>query len=163
MTNLKLLKNKIISSEIILNKVKAWKKNNQKIVFTNGCFDIIHLGHIELLAKASDLGDKLIIGINSDLSVKSLKGKERPVLDEKSRSIIIAALNFVDAVVVFEELTPLKIIKKIQPEIIVKGGDYNEDDVVGKNFISKYNGSVIILPLTKGFSSTSILNKIENE
>ena len=163
MTNLKLLNNKIISSELILNKVKAWKKNNQKIVFTNGCFDIIHLGHIELLAKASDLGDKLIIGINSDLSVKSLKGKERPVLDEKSRSIIIAALNFVDAVVVFEELTPLKIIKKIQPEIIVKGGDYDEDDVVGKNFISKYDGSVIILPLTKGFSSTSILNKIENE
>jgi rfaE bifunctional protein nucleotidyltransferase chain/domain len=163
MTNLKLLNNKIISSELILNKVKAWKKNNQKIVFTNGCFDIIHLGHIELLAKAGDLGDKLIIGINSDLSIKSLKGEERPVLDVKSRSMIIAALNFVDAVVVFEELTPLEIIKKIQPEIIVKGGDYNEDDVVGKNFISKYDGSVIILPLTKGFSTTSILNKIENE
>jgi D-glycero-beta-D-manno-heptose 1-phosphate adenylyltransferase len=163
MTNLKLLNNKIISSELILNKVKAWKKNNQKIVFTNGCFDIIHLGHIELLAKAGDLGDKLIIGINSDLSIKSLKGEERPVLDVKSRSMIIAALNFVDAVVVFEELTPLEIIKKIQPEIIVKGGDYDEDDVVGKNFISKYDGSVIILPLTKGFSTTSILNKIENE
>jgi D-beta-D-heptose 7-phosphate kinase/D-beta-D-heptose 1-phosphate adenosyltransferase len=105
----------------------------------------------------------LIIGINSDSSIKSLKGEERPVFDEKSRSMIIAALNFVDAVVVFEELTPLEIIKKIHPEIIVKGGDYNEDDVVGKDFISKYDGSVIILPLTKGFSSTSILNKIRNE
>ena len=105
----------------------------------------------------------MIIGINSDSSIKSLKGEERPVFDEKSRSMIIAALNFVDAVVVFEELTPLEIIKKIQPEIIVKGGDYNEDDVVGKDFISKYDGSVIILPLTKGFSSTSILNKIRNE
>ena len=105
----------------------------------------------------------MIIGINSDSSIKSLKGEERPVLDEKSRSMIIAALNFVDAVVVFEELTPLEIIKKIHPEIIVKGGDYNEDDVVGKDFISKYDGSVIILPLTKGFSSTSILNKIRNE
>ena len=163
MKNLKILKDKIISSGLILNKVKAWKKNNQKIVFTNGCFDIIHLGHIELLAKAGDLGDKLIIGINSDSSIKSLKGEERPVFDEKSRSMIIAALNFVDAVVVFEELTPLEIIKKIHPEIIVKGGDYNEDDVVGKDFISNYDGSVIILPLTKGFSSTSILNKIRNE
>ncbi len=105
----------------------------------------------------------MIIGINSDSSIKSLKGEERPVFDEKSRSMIIAALNFVDAVVVFEELTPLEIIKKIHPEIIVKGGDYNEDDVVGKDFISKYDGSVIILPLTKGFSSTSILNKIRNE
>ena len=120
MTNLKLLNNKIISSELILNKVKAWKKNNQKIVFTNGCFDIIHLGHIELLAKAGDLGDKLIIGINSDLSIKSLKGEERPVLDVKSRSMIIAALNFVDAVVVFEELTPLEIIKKIQQKLLLK-------------------------------------------
>ena len=105
----------------------------------------------------------MIIGINSDSSIKSLKGDERPVLDEKSRSMIIAALDFVDAVVVFEELTPIEIIKKIHPEIIVKGGDYNEDDVVGKKFISQYNGSVIILPLTKGFSTTSILKKIGNE
>jgi len=161
MNNLNTLKNKIISSELIADKVNIWKNNNQKIVFTNGCFDIIHLGHIELLAKSADLGDKLIIGINSDSSIKALKGETRPILGENSRAIIIAALNFVDAVVVFNERTPIEIIKKIQPEIIVKGGDYKENDVVGKDFISQYGGKVIILPLTKGFSTTSVLNKIE--
>ena len=161
MNNLNTLKSKIISSKLIADKVNIWKNNKQKIVFTNGCFDIIHLGHIELLAKSADLGNKLIIGINSDSSIKSLKGEARPVLGENSRAIIIAALNFVDAVVVFKEITPIAIIKKIQPEIIVKGGDYKEDDVVGKDFISKYGGKVIILPLTKGFSTTNILNNIE--
>ena len=161
MNNLNTLKNKIISSKLIADKVNIWKNNKQKIVFTNGCFDIIHLGHIELLAKSADLGNRLIIGINSDSSIKSLKGEARPILGENSRAIIIAALNFVDAVVVFKEITPIEIIKKIQPEIIVKGGDYKEDDVVGKDIISKYGGKVIILPLTKGFSTTNILNKIE--
>ena len=161
MNHLNTLKNKIISSKLITDKVNIWKNNKQKIVFTNGCFDIIHLGHIELLAKSADLGNRLIIGINSDSSIKSLKGEARPILGENSRAIIIAALNFVDAVVVFKEITPIAIIKKIQPEIIVKGGDYKEDDVVGKDFISKYGGKVIILPLTKGFSTTNILNNIE--
>ena len=162
MTSLKNIKNKIFSIAELKNEVQKWKKNNDKIVFTNGCFDILHLGHIELLAKAADLGNKLIIAINSDASIKGLKGEKRPILDEKSRSIIIASLEKVNAVIIFKESTPLDVIKKINPDIIVKGGDYIKEDVIGKNYIEKYGGEVIIFPLSEGFSTTSILEKIYN-
>ena len=162
MTSLKNIKNKIFSIAELKKEVQKWKKNNDKIVFTNGCFDILHLGHIELLAKAADLGNKLIIAVNSDASIKFLKGEKRPILDEKSRSIIIASLEKVNAVIIFKESTPLDVIKKINPDIIVKGGDYIKEDVIGKNYIKKYGGEVIIFPLSKGFSTTSILKKIYN-
>ena len=162
MTSLKNIKNKIFSIAELKKEVQKWKKNNDKIVFTNGCFDILHLGHIELLAKAADLGNKLIIAVNSDASIKGLKGEKRPILDEKSRSIIIASLEKVNAVIIFKESTPLDIIKKINPDIIVKGGDYIKEDVIGKNYIEKYGGEVIIFPLSEGFSTTSILEKIYN-
>lgn len=162
MTSLKNIKNKIFSIAELKKEVQKWKKNNDKIVFTNGCFDILHLGHIELLAKAADLGNKLIIAVNSDASIKFLKGEKRPILDEKSRSIIIASLEKVNAVIIFKESTPLDVIKKINPDIIVKGGDYIKEDVIGKNYIEKYGGEVIIFPLSKGFSTTSILEKIYN-
>ena len=162
MTSLKNIKNKIFSIAELKKEVQKWKKNNDKIVFTNGCFDILHLGHIELLAKAADLGNKLIIAINSDASIKVLKGEKRPILDEKSRSIIIASLEKVNAVIIFKESTPLDVIKKINPDIIVKGGDYIKEDVIGKNYIEKYGGEVIIFPLSEGFSTTSILEKIYN-
>ena len=162
MTSLKNIKNKIFSIAELKKEVQKWKKNNDKIVFTNGCFDILHLGHIELLAKAADLGNKLIIAINSDASIKILKGEKRPILDEKSRSIIIASLEKVNAVIIFKESTPLDVIKKINPDIIVKGGDYIKEDVIGKNYIEKYGGEVIIFPLSEGFSTTSILEKIYN-
>ena len=162
MTSLKNIKNKIFSIAELKKEVQKWKKNNDKIVFTNGCFDILHLGHIELLAKAADLGNKLIIAVNSDASIKVLKGEKRPILDEKSRSIIIASLEKVNAVIIFKESTPLDVIKKINPDIIVKGGDYVKEDVIGKNYIEKYGGEVIIFPLSEGFSTTSILEKIYN-
>ena len=162
MTSLKNIKNKIFSISELKKEVQKWKKNNDKIVFTNGCFDILHLGHIELLAKAADLGNKLIIAVNSDASIKVLKGEKRPILDEKSRSIIIASLEKVNAVIIFKESTPLDVIKKINPDIIVKGGDYIKEDVIGKNYIEKYGGEVIIFPLSEGFSTTSILEKIYN-
>ncbi|MDB9895382.1 D-glycero-beta-D-manno-heptose 1-phosphate adenylyltransferase [Flavobacteriales bacterium] len=162
MTSLKNIKNKIFSIAELKKEVQKWKKNNDKIVFTNGCFDILHLGHIELLAKAADLGNKLIIAVNSDASIKVLKGEKRPILDEKSRSIIIASLEKVNAVIIFKESTPLDVIKKINPDIIVKGGDYIKEDVIGKNYIEKYGGEVIIFPLSEGFSTTSILEKIYN-
>ena len=162
MTSLKNIKNKIFSIAELKKEVQKWKKNNDKIVFTNGCFDILHLGHIELLAKAADLGNKLIIAVNSDESIKVLKGEKRPILDEKSRSIIIASLEKVNAVIIFKESTPLDVIKKINPDIIVKGGDYIKEDVIGKNYIEKYGGEVIIFPLSEGFSTTSILEKIYN-
>jgi len=163
MTSLKNIKNKIFSIAELKKEVQKWKKNNDKIVFTNGCFDILHLGHIELLAKAADLGNKLIIAVNSDASIKFLKGEKRPILDEKSRSIIIASLEKVNAVIIFKESTPLDVIKKINPDIIVKGGDYIKEDVIGKNYIEKYGGEVIIFPLSEGFSTTSILEKIYND
>jgi rfaE bifunctional protein nucleotidyltransferase chain/domain len=162
MTSLKNIKDKIFSIDELEEKVEKWKKNNYKIVFTNGCFDILHLGHIELLAKASDLGGKLIIAINSDISIKNLKGEKRPILDENSRSIIIASLEKVSAVLIFNELTPLNAIKKINPDLIVKGGDYKKEDVIGKNHIEQYGGEVIILPLSEGFSTTNIFEKIYN-
>ena len=162
MTSLKNIKNKIFSIAELKKEVQKWKKNNDKIVFTNGCFDILHLGHIELLAKAADLGNKLIIAVNSDASIRGLKGEKRPILDEKSRSIIIASLEKVNAVIIFKESTPLDVIKKINPDIIVKGGDYIKEDVIGKNYIEKYGGEVIIFPLSEGFSTTSILEKIYN-
>jgi rfaE bifunctional protein nucleotidyltransferase chain/domain len=162
MTNLKKIKSKIYSISEIKKIVEKWEKNGEKIIFSNGCFDIIHLGHIEILAKSADLGGKLIIGVNSDKSIKELKGNSRPILKQQARLATIASLFFVDAVVVFEELTPQKVIELIKPNIITKGGDYNKEDVIGKDFISKYGGKIVILPLSKGFSTTNILDTIND-
>lgn len=128
----------------------------KSVVFTNGCFDLLHLGHLTYLQQASDLGDILIVGLNSDLSVRKLKGEKRPILNEMNRSSIIAALEFVDFVVIFDEDTPLNILSKLKPNILVKGGDYSIDQVVGKQFANQ----VKILPFIEGYSSTSIINKI---
>ena len=143
--------------DLILNRIK------KKIVFTNGCFDLIHLGHIEILARSSDFGDKLIIGVNSDLSIKKLKGENRPIIEESSRIKQLSALEFVDAVILFDEDTPLKLIESIKPDVITKGGDYTAKNVVGNEVVSQKKGEVVIIPLTKGFSTTSILNKIKND
>ena len=128
----------------------------KSVVFTNGCFDLLHLGHLTYLKQASDLGDVLIVGLNSDSSVRKLKGEKRPILNETNRSSIIAALEFVDFVVIFDEDTPLNILSKLKPNTLVKGGDYSIDQVVGKQFANQ----VKILPFIKGHSSTSIINKI---
>ena len=160
---LKKINNKIFDLQNLMKKIEKWRSENKKIVFTNGCFDLIHLGHIEILARSSDFGDKLIIGVNSDLSIKKLKGENRPIIEESSRIRQLSALEFVDAVVLFDEETPIKLIETIKPDVITKGGDYTAKNVVGNEVVSQKSGEVVIIPLTQGYSTTSILNKIKND
>jgi len=155
------IKNKIQDWKTIQQTVSEWKISNEKIVFTNGCFDILHYGHIHYLAEARALGNKLIIGLNSYDSVKRLKGKHRPINDDLTRLHILAALECVDAVVIFEEDTPLELIKIIVPDILVKGGDYQPEDIVGSDVVLKNGGEVKSLAFVKGYSTTSIENKIK--
>jgi rfaE bifunctional protein nucleotidyltransferase chain/domain len=142
-------------------KIEIWKFNNQQVVFTNGCFDILHLGHVDYLEKAAALGKKLIIGVNTDASVKTLdKGKERPINDEYARMRILAALSFVDAVILFSEPTPLELITALEPSILVKGNDYSVDNIVGADVVLKSGGEVKTIELVEGYSTTKIINKI---
>ena len=133
---------------------------NKKIVFTNGCFDILHPGHIHILSKAKSLGDTLVVGLNSDLSVKKLKGDKRPLVSEDDRSRVLLSLRFVDYVIIFNELTPLKVIKKIKPDFLVKGGDYNENDIVGSDFVKAYGGQVEIIKFLDGYSSSNYIDNL---
>ena len=161
--SLKKINKKIFLEKDLRIKLDSWRQKGEKIVFTNGCFDLIHLGHIEVLARSADLGDRLIIGVNTDISIKNIKGENRPIIEEDSRVKQLAALEFVDAVILFNESTPNKIINHIKPDIITKGGDYKAEEVIGYKTVSENNGRVVIIPLTQGFSTTSILNKIKNE
>ena len=133
---------------------------NKKIIFTNGCFDIIHPGHIHILSKAKSLGDILVVGLNSDLSVKKLKGDKRPLVSEDDRSRVLLSLRFVDYVIIFNELTPLKVIKKIKPDFLVKGGDYYENDIVGSDFVKAYGGQVEIIKFLDGYSSSNYIDNL---
>jgi len=151
----------ILDWENIPGIINSWKKNNHKIVFTNGCFDIIHRGHIELLAKASDLGNKLIVGLNTDSSVQKLKGADRPLQDENSRAIIMAGFSFVDLVVMFHQDTPFELISIIKPDILVKGGDYKAEEIVGFDIVTQNKGKVITINFVEGFSTSSIVNKMK--
>lgn len=160
MTQLEVLENKIIKSEDLGNLISQWNKESKKIVFTNGCFDLIHLGHIDYLAKAKELGDKLIIGVNTDASVKRLKGEHRPLQDEKSRLHILSALSFVDAVVLFDEDTPYELIKRVQPDVLVKGADYKPEDIVGYDIVCAKGGKVCTIEYIEGYSTTAIEQKI---
>ena len=152
--------NKIVT----INKLKEIlkEKSNKKIVFTNGCFDIFHVGHSRYLREASKLGDILIVGVNSDASVKRLKGKERPIMNEKERMELLASLEFISYVVMFEEDTPIHLIKEIRPDIITKGGDYKPEEIVGSDIVESYGGQVIVCPYIESKSTTSIINKIKN-
>ena len=141
------------------SELHFWKQNSKKIIFSNGCFDLLHKGHIDLLAKARSLGDVLIVGLNSDVSVKALKGDKRPIQNQKVRFNNLLKLNSVDLVIIFEEETPIGLIKKIQPNIIVKGQDYKIKHVVGYNTIKSWGGEVVLVPLTKDYSTTSIIKK----
>ena len=159
MNNLDKLRNKICSLEEAISKLERWKKNLDTIVFTNGCFDIVHAGHITMLANASDLGDRMIVGLNSDRSITKLKGKERPVLDEASRSLLLSSFKFIDLIILFDDLTPKKLIDNLCPDILVKGGDYNKFDIVGSQFVLENGGSVEVIDLLPGFSTTKIINE----
>ncbi|MGN6492393.1 MAG: D-glycero-beta-D-manno-heptose 1-phosphate adenylyltransferase [Agriterribacter sp.] len=156
-----LIKNKILTVDGIRHQVKRWKLLGKKIVFTNGCFDILHNGHIEILSQAAQSGDVLVIGVNADASVKRLKGSSRPVNNETFRSLMLASLTIVDAVVIFEEDTPLSLITEIEPDVLLKGGDYTIDQIVGAEEVIKSGGEVKIVPLVKGFSTTSLIQKIQ--
>ena len=161
MSHLKKIGHKICRYKKLISKVDSWKESGDKIVFTNGCFDIIHKGHIELLARSADLGEKLIVGLNSDNSIQKIKGKSRPIIDEDSRALLLAALSFVDAVILFSEETPIKLITDIKPDILAKGGDYEKKSIIGHDIIKKNGGEVIVIPYIDGFSSTNIINKIK--
>lgn len=137
-----------------------WRFKNYKIVFTNGCFDIIHRGHIEYLIEASKLGDILVLGLNTDSSIKRLKGEGRPIQDQKTRAIVLAAYSFINAIVMFDEDTPIELIKFIRPNILVKGGDYKKEEIVGYDFVNSYGGEVVVLPYIEGYSTTDIIKKI---
>jgi D-glycero-beta-D-manno-heptose 1-phosphate adenylyltransferase len=152
---------KIFSKENLLPHLQEWRKNG-KIVFTNGCFDILHLGHVDYLEKARALGDKLIVGLNTDSSVKKIKGPNRPVNDDYSRARIMASLEFVDAVILFEEDTPFDLISYLKPDILVKGDDYTIEKIIGSDIVLKNGGSVKTVPLVKGYSTSNIISKIKN-
>ena len=162
MSNLKKIQSKIVSLANLTLKVDEWKKSGQKIVFTNGCFDLIHRGHVEVLSKTADLGEKLIVGLNSDISIKKLKGKSRPIIDENSRALLLAALTFVDAVIFFSEENPLNLITNLKPDILAKGGDYEINTIVGHEIVKNNGGDVVLVPFVDGFSSTNIIDKIQN-
>jgi len=151
---------KLMSRSDLVRQAERWKLQDKKIIFTNGCFDILHKGHLELLSQAAALGDILVIGVNSDDSVKRLKGDERPVNDENFRALMLASLAIVDAVSIFPEDTPMELIESIVPNIIVKGGDYDPSTVVGAELVVKNGGEVKIIPLISGYSTSNLIRKI---
>lgn len=162
MKKLVFLSSKILDREQLRRACALWNFKEMKVVFTNGCFDILHLGHIEYLAKAANLGDVLVIGMNSDHSVHRIKGDSRPINDEHSRSMVLAALGFVTAVVLFDEETPYELIKTIQPDVLVKGRDYKIKEIVGHDIVLAKGGKVKTIELTPGYSTTGMEQKILN-
>lgn len=151
---------KIYSLPDLIHQVNRWKFLQKKVSFTNGCFDILHQGHISSLSQAAKEGDFLIVGVNSDASVKRLKGDSRPVTDENSRALILASLLMVDAVIIFEEDTPFELITALLPDVIVKGGDYTVEQIVGAKEVIANGGRVVINPILEGFSTTGIIEKM---
>jgi rfaE bifunctional protein nucleotidyltransferase chain/domain len=157
------LLDKITDMPVLQNKITGWKSDGNKLVFTNGVFDLLHLGHITYLSKAAELGDKLIIGLNTDASVKRLKGESRPVNDQSNRAALLAALFFVDAVILFEEDTPRELITQLMPDILIKGADYTVENIAGAKEVLANGGEVKTISLVEGYSSTSIINKIKGQ
>ena len=160
MSKLENIQHKIFSLEQLKASLNIWRLLEKKIVFTNGCFDLLHLGHIDYLAKAADLADKLVIGLNSDLSTNILKGPNRPITDEHSRSLILASFSFVDAVILFDDQTPLELIKSVRPDILVKGSDYTIEQIIGSDIVLQNGGQVKTIDYLPGYSTTLIEEKI---
>ena len=160
MDKLQVIKDKIVDAVEVERLVNRWKLKDDTIVFTNGCFDLLHKGHFEYLAKAASLGDRVIIGLNSDASVKALKGENRPINNEEARSLGLASLHLSDAIVVFDGDTPAALIELIEPDVLVKGGDWNKEDIVGGDFVEGNGGKVEVIKTTDGYSTTSIINRL---
>lgn len=162
--------NKIVTLDLAVQKRELYHLKNQKVVFTNGCFDILHPGHVTYLAKAASLGNKLVVGLNSDTSVRSLnKADNRPINSESARALVLAALAFVDLVVIFNESTPENLIRYLHPDVLTKGGDYNANEmnpnaksfIIGSDFVKSYGGIIQTIDLVEGFSTTSIIQKMK--
>ncbi len=152
---------KILNLEQAINLRKHWKSENQSVVFTNGCFDILHLGHVDYLEKAKEKGDKLILGLNSDSSVRQLKGESRPINSEMARARVLAALEFIDMVIIFSEETPLNLILNLEPNVLIKGGDYSIENIVGAKEVLANGGKVETIEFVPNYSTTTIINKIQ--
>ncbi|MCE1202493.1 MAG: D-glycero-beta-D-manno-heptose 1-phosphate adenylyltransferase [Bacteroidia bacterium] len=160
MSHLENISKKVLTTAQLQPMLELWRFFGKKVVFTNGCFDLLHLGHLDYLSKAADLGDIFIIGVNTDASVSRLKGPMRPVNDQQSRAMLLAAFGFVDAVVLFDEPTPKALIDFIQPDVLVKGNDYKAEDIVGYDTVMAKGGRVATIPLVEGYSTTAIINRI---
>lgn len=162
MENIASFYNKIIKDEKILTQtLSLWKFKGQKIVFTNGCFDILHRGHVEYLYQASLQGDRLILGLNTDASISRIKGPDRPINNQDARAIVLAALEFIDTIVLFDEDTPYELIKTVKPNVLVKGDDYKPEEIVGYDIVHSNGGKVVTVPMVEGFSTTSTLSKLK--
>ena len=162
MNHLEKIQNKILNKDNLEEWVAECRAKGSKIVFSNGCFDILHRGHVEYLAKAADFGDEMLIGLNTDASVKRLKGPSRPINDEYARAIVLAGLEFVSAVVLFDEDTPYNLIKVVQPDVLVKGSDYKPEDIVGYDIVTAKGGRVETIDFVDGYSTTRTIEKSRN-
>lgn len=163
MTPSEIIQSKIFTDTSSFAKVlKQWQQAGSKVVFTNGCFDLVHRGHINSLAKAAEFGDRLIIGLNSDVSVKLLKGENRPLIDQQSRAVLLASLLMVDAVILFDEETPYELIKAIIPDVLVKGTEYQIEEIAGFDIVLASGGKVERIELKEGFSTTDLIRKIKD-
>jgi D-glycero-beta-D-manno-heptose 1-phosphate adenylyltransferase len=160
MDKLEVIEQKIIADGGLDKLLSYWHFQNKIVVFTNGCFDVLHRGHIIYLAKAAAQGDILIVGLNSDASVKRIKGPSRPLQDEQSRALILASLHFVSKVVLFDEDTPYNLIKKVQPDILVKGADYKPEEIVGYDIVKAKGGKVVTIDFVEGYSTTGLIKKM---
>lgn len=154
------LRTKILRLSDLQQKVSQWKDEGKTVAFTNGCFDILHAGHIASLQEAAQQGDKLVVALNADASVRGLKGDSRPINNEDARAVVVAALGMVDAVIIFSEPTPKELIIALKPNVLVKGGDYKVEDIAGAKEVIGWGGKVIINPIVEGFSTTKIIEKM---
>ena len=154
------MEGKIYQREELKQELERLRREGRRIVFTNGCFDILHVGHVRYLQAAKDMGDILVLALNSDASVKSIKGDKRPLIPEMERAVVVAALASVDYVTIFSETTPLSLIEHLRPDVLVKGGDWSEEQVVGREAVAQWGGKVVIIPSINGASTTNIVGKI---
>ncbi len=161
MDYLEVIKEKIITDQNLESLLTYWRLKDNRIVFTNGCFDIIHRGHIEYLSKAASLGDILVVGLNSDHSVKKIKGDDRPLQDEYTRALVLASLKQVTGVYMFDEETPYNLINLIKPDVLVKGGDYKVEDIIGADVVKANGGEVITIDFLEGYSTSGLIEKLQ--
>jgi rfaE bifunctional protein nucleotidyltransferase chain/domain len=159
MTTHQRIVDKIMPLSALRAKAQTWRKQQERIVFSNGCFDLLHQGHIHTLTQAADQGTKLVVGLNSDQSVRQLKGDSRPVQDQQTRALFLASLFWVDAVVIFDQATPYDLIAALEPDVLVKGGDYDPNTLVGADLVRSKGGTVLVIPLLAGFSTTKTIEQ----